>query len=82
MTTTVRVAGMNAVHAVRAIETALAAVRGIVKLDVRLGVVVIEHDGRARPDALRAAIEAAGFSVAGIQEDTRRLPTRPMTDDG
>jgi copper chaperone CopZ len=80
MVTTVRIAGMHSVHAVRAIETALSAVPGIVALDVRSGLAVIEHDGRARSDELRAAIEAAGFPVAAIQEDTRRLPTR--AEDG
>jgi copper chaperone CopZ len=75
--TTVRIGGMHAVHAVRALETALSGVPGIVAIDVRLGIAVVEHDGRATGIALRDAVAAAGFEVRSLEEDSRRLPTKP-----
>jgi copper chaperone CopZ len=74
---TVTIANMHAVHAVRAIQTALTAVEGITSADVRLGVAVIEHDGRATADLLRSAIAAAGFDLLEIREEPRRLNTTP-----
>ncbi|HEX7123384.1 MAG TPA: heavy-metal-associated domain-containing protein [Gemmatimonadaceae bacterium] len=73
MVTTVHIADMLSVHAVRAVTTALAAVEGITSADVRLGVAVLEHDGRATAGTLREAIEAAGFRVTRIEEEPRRL---------
>lgn len=67
------VAGMVAVHCVRAIETALVTVPGIVAHEVTVGRVVIDHDGRASDAALRAAIALAGFDVTAIARE-RRLP--------
>jgi copper chaperone CopZ len=75
MRTALRISGMNSVHAVRAVTTALGAVEGITALDVSLGAATIEHDGRATADALRAAIAIAGFTVSEIEEERRRLPT-------
>lgn len=74
--TTVYIADMLSVHAVRAVTTALGAVEGIAASDVRLGVAVVEHDGRATASALREAIEAAGFRVTKIDEEPRRLQVR------
>ena len=73
MTTTVRIAGMTSVHAARALFTALAAVDGIARADVKVGLAVIEHDGRATPAAIRAAVEALGYAVLELREE-RRLP--------
>ena len=75
MVSTVTIADMHAVHAVRAVQTALMAVGGITSADVRLGVAVIEHDGRATADRLRSAIAASGFDVLEIREEPRRLNT-------
>lgn len=73
MVTTLRIAGMRAVHARRAVFTALAGVEGIVAADVELGRAVIEHDGRATPGRLREAVATAGFEVEEVVEDRRRL---------
>lgn len=72
--TSLRIAGMTSVHAVRAVRTALAAVDGITALDVSLGRATVEHDGRATPPALRAAIEVAGYEVVEAVEERRGLP--------
>jgi copper chaperone CopZ len=62
------------VHAVRAVFTTLAGVEGIARADVSLGRAVVEHDGRATPEALTAAVALAGFEVVAISHDRRSLP--------
>ena len=74
MITTLRIGGMLAVHARRAVFTALSGVEGIIAADVELGRAVIEHDGRATEPLLRQAVEAAGFEVEEVVEERRRLP--------
>lgn len=74
MITTLRIRGMLAVHASRAVFTALSGVEGILSAEVELGRAVIEHDGRATPARLREAVEAAGFEVEEVLEERRRLP--------
>jgi copper chaperone CopZ len=66
---------MRAVHAVRAVHTALTPVPGIVRAHVTLGEVVLEHDGRATCAILRDAIGAAGYIVTHCAEESRALPT-------
>ena len=68
------ISGMRAVHAVRAVYTALAGVEGITRAEVKMGSAEIEHDGRATRERLAEAIEAAGCELAGIEEVRRRLP--------
>lgn len=75
MITTLRIGGMLAVHARRAVFTALAGVEGIQSADVELGRAIVEHDGRATAALLRAAVETAGFEVEEVVEERRRLPT-------
>ena len=75
MITTVRIGDMLAVHAKRAVFTALAGVEGIHAAEVELGRAVVEHDGRATPALLREAVELAGFQVLEVVEERRRLPT-------
>ena len=65
---------MPAVHAVRAVFTALAAVDGITSADVQMGRAVIEHDGRATEPALRAAIAAAGCDLTALETARGALP--------
>jgi copper chaperone CopZ len=65
--------GMSTVHAIRAVETALAMVPGITRYEVALGEATIVHDGGATADALRAAVAVAGFEVAEVSEERRRL---------
>ena len=71
--TTLEIAGMHAVHAVRAVHTALAGVPGITRADVSLGRAAIEHDGRATVERLGAAVREAGFEVVRATEDRRTL---------
>lgn len=66
--------GMLAVHARHAVFTALTAVEGLERAEVELGRAEVTHDGRVTPDALRAAVEAAGFAVRAIRPLARRLP--------
>jgi copper chaperone CopZ len=72
--TTLRIGGMLAVHAKRAVFTALSGVEGIHSAEVELGRAVIDHDGRATPALLRQAVETAGFEVEEVVEERRRLP--------
>lgn len=65
---------MPAVHAIQGVYTALTAVEGITALEVRLGTATIEHDGRATEEALRRALEAAGYRVTAVREEGRWLP--------
>ena len=74
MITTLTIANMPAVHAVRAVYTALASVEGIAHADVSLGRAVVEHDGRATPERLREAVSLAGCEVVSVVEDRRTLP--------
>ena len=73
MITRVTIAGMTSVHGVRAVFTALAGVEGITTADVSLGEAVVEHDGRATPEALASAIAVAGYEVTGWAETRRAL---------
>ena len=73
MITRMRIPSMRSNHCVSAVHTALTPVPGITRADVAIGSVVVEHDGRATPEALRAAIAVAGYEVIGLEEDRRRL---------
>jgi copper chaperone CopZ len=73
MITTLTITGMRSVHCSRAVFTALAAVDGIVSAEIRMGHATVEHDGRATPAALTEAIRTAGYDVAAVREDRRRL---------
>ena len=76
MVTTLEISGMRSVHSVRAVFTALTAVEGIASADVQLGTATIEHDGRATPEALRAAIAVSGHEVTTVRELRRVLPVQ------
>ena len=80
MITRLRIADMPAVHAIRGVSTALTAVEGITAVDIRLGTAVVEHDGRATPQALREALEAAGYVVEQLENEPRRLNVSPLRD--
>jgi copper chaperone CopZ len=71
---TIEIGGMHAVHAARAIYTALSGVEGVTRAEVSLGRAVVWHDGRATAAHLTAAIELAGCEVLGIAEERRSLP--------
>ena len=74
MITRVRVDGMSCQHCIRAVFTALAAVGGITRADVSLGIVEVEHDGRVTIDQLRQAIAVAGYRVVEGTTNRRALP--------
>ncbi len=73
-TTTLTIGGMSAVHAVRAVFTALSGVPGVINAEVGMGRAVVEHDGRAGSEPLRAAIELAGCELLTVEDSRRRLP--------
>lgn len=74
MITRARVDGMSCQHCVRAVFTALTAVEGISRADVRIGAVEVEHDGRVTVAQLREAIAVAGYSVVDGETNRRALP--------
>jgi P-type Cu+ transporter len=74
MILTVRIEGMSCAHCVRAVFTALAAVDGIRHADVSMGEARIEHDGNVTLEAVRDAVEVAGYTVGEATYDARRLP--------
>jgi copper chaperone CopZ len=73
MITRLSIPGMRSNYCVTAVFTALTAVEGITRADVAIGAATIEHDGRATADALRSAIAVAGYEVAEVVEERRRL---------
>ncbi len=74
MTTTLAIQGMSCAHCTRAVFTALSGVPGIVRADVKVGSAVIEHDGSVTLEALKEAVDTAGYIVAGAAENRRTLP--------
>jgi copper chaperone CopZ len=67
------ISGMVAVHAKRAVFTALAGVPGVLSAEVDMGRAVVEHDASTTSDALREAIAFAGCEVTSVRTE-RRLP--------
>lgn len=65
---------MTCSHCTRAVFTALSGVPGIARADVRVGTAEIEHDGTVTVDALKQAVETAGYTVADASENRRALP--------
>ena len=74
MVTTLKISGMSCAHCTRAVFTALSGVPGIARADVKVGSAEIEHDGTVTLDALKQAIETAGYSVIEGNENRRVLP--------
>jgi copper chaperone CopZ len=71
-TTTARIGGMRSVHCARAVYTALGSVAGVSSAVVVVGQAIVDHDGRATPDALRAAIALAGYELLETTEERQR----------
>jgi len=65
---------MSCQRCVQAVFTALTPVEGIASAQVTIGAAVIEHDGRATIEALRAAIAVSGYDVSMAEEHRRALP--------
>jgi copper chaperone CopZ len=73
MVSILTISGMMAVHAKRAVFTALAGVTGVVSAQVEMGRAVVEHDASTTSDALREAVVLAGCEVTSVRIE-RRLP--------
>ena len=73
MVSILTISGMVAVHAKRAVFTALSGVPGVKSADVELGRAVVEHDASATSAALTEAIAIVGCEVTAIRVE-RRLP--------
>ena len=74
----VRLSGMHAVHAVRALQTALTGAPGVTNIEVRMGEAIISHDGRLTEETLRDVVKQAGLGIVGLSEDRRRR--RPLLE--
>ena len=70
----VQLNGLVAVHAVRAVWTALGAVPGVVRADVTMQGAVLEVEGALDRAALDSALDAAGVTVRSIRIESRVLP--------
>jgi copper chaperone CopZ len=68
------IAGMTAVHAVRAVYTAFAGVPGVHRAEVVMGGATVEHDGTVTEALLADAVALAGCTLVSVREE-RRLPT-------
>ena len=73
MVTVLTIAGMVAVHAKRAVFTALSGVPGVLSAEVELGRAVVEHDPSTPTEDLVAAVALAGCEVKSVKIE-RRLP--------
>jgi copper chaperone CopZ len=73
MVSILTISGMVAVHAKRAVFTALAGVPGVMSAQVEMGRAVVEHDASTTSDALREAVALAGCEVTSVRIE-RRLP--------
>jgi copper chaperone CopZ len=69
------IAGMVAVHSVRAIYTALGGVAGVLTADVSMGRAAIVHDGTASREAVAEAVALVGCELTGWTERRGGLPT-------
>lgn len=71
MSLEVQVVGMTCGHCVNAIQQEVSAVAGVTDVDLAAGTVKVIGD--AQVDAVVAAIDEAGYEVAGIAQ-TAQLP--------
>ena len=64
-TTTITVDGMTCGHCVSAVQSEVGRIQGVsdVSVDLASGVVTIVGDRAPDPEALRAAVEEAGYEV-------------------
>lgn len=74
MVTTVRISGMTCAHCTRAVFTALSGVPGISRADVKIGSAALEHESPISLDAVKEAVETAGYAVIASEENRRVLP--------
>ncbi|MFC3998846.1 heavy-metal-associated domain-containing protein [Nocardiopsis sediminis] len=67
MSTTITVTGMTCGHCVSAVKEELSALPGVTAVDVELesGRVTIDGTEPLSPDSLAAAVDEAGYAIAG-----------------
>ena len=70
----VQLDGLVAVHAVRAVWTALGAVPGVLNAEVTMQGAVLEVEGELDRVALAVALEAAGVTIRSLRVEARVLP--------
>lgn len=70
--------GLVAVHAVRSVWTALAAVPGIISADVSMSGALLEMNDRPDRAVLDAAVEPAGVRILSMSETPQR--SLPLAD--
>jgi len=66
-TTIYQVSGMTCEHCVRAVSTEVGALPGVrdVAVDLATGAVTVASDQPLDPEAVRAAVDEAGYQLAG-----------------
>jgi copper chaperone len=67
-TTTYTVKGMTCGHCVQAVSTEVGRVAGVsaVQVDLAAGAVTVTSEGPADEQAVRAAVDEAGYEVVGV----------------
>ncbi|GAA1555156.1 heavy-metal-associated domain-containing protein [Dactylosporangium maewongense] len=68
-TTTYAVKGMTCGHCVQAVSTEVGKVPGVtdVRVDLEAGAVTVTSDGPTDEQAVRAAVDEAGYEVVGLR---------------
>lgn len=67
-TTEITVTGMTCEHCVNRVSTEIGALSGVsdVNVDLPTGLVTVRSTGPLATDQLRAAVEEAGYELAGV----------------
>jgi copper chaperone CopZ len=73
MITRATVQGMTCQHCVSAVFTALAAVEGIERANVKIGAIEVEHVAWVTLDQIRDAVRVAGYEVVDGAVERRAL---------
>ncbi|MEG3633209.1 heavy-metal-associated domain-containing protein [Micromonospora palythoicola] len=68
VSTTYQVQGMTCGHCVNAVSTELGAIEGVsdVQVDLATGQVTVTSDQPLSGDAVRAAVDEAGYELVGV----------------
>lgn len=65
MTTTLKISGMSCMHCAMHVKKALSGVSGVTEAQVEVGKAVVS--GEFDLEAIKAAVQEAGYSVVGAQ---------------
>lgn len=67
VTTTYAIKGMTCGHCVNAVSSELGELSGVreVRVDLSAGTATVDSDAALDPDAVRAAVDEAGYELAG-----------------